>query len=130
MNIRFLTPKQHGLVDYTAAAGLILLPFILNLGASTPLAFWLSVAAGITVIGYSLLTSYSYGVAAVVPFKVHLIIDFVAAAAFAAVPFVLGFQGIDAAYYWTLAAAVFLIVAVSQVSETDRPVDKADGVVA
>lgn len=117
MNIRFLTPKLHGLVDYAAAAGLIVFPFILGIGASSPIAFWLSVAAGIAVICYSMLTGYTYSAAPVVPFKVHLAIDFVAAAAFAIAPFVLGFTGLDAMYYWVLSAAVFLVVAVSQTEE-------------
>ncbi len=117
MNIRFLTPKLHGLIDYAAAAGLIIFPSILGIGASSPIAFWLSVAAGISVIGYSMLTGYSYGAAPVVPFKVHLAIDFVAAIAFALAPFILGFSGLDAAYYWVLSVAVFLIVAVSQTED-------------
>ena len=63
MNIRFLTPKLHGLVDYAAAAGLIVFPFILGIGASSPIAFWLSVAAGVAVICYSMLTGYTYSAA-------------------------------------------------------------------
>ncbi|MDH3580919.1 MAG: hypothetical protein OEM91_09885, partial [Hyphomicrobiales bacterium] len=90
MNIRFLTPKLHGLVDYAAAAGLIIFPSVLGIGASSPIAFWLSVAAGVSVICYSMLTGYTYSAAPVVPFKVHLAIDFVAAAAFAVAPFILG----------------------------------------
>lgn len=114
MNIRFVTPKMHGLVDYAAAAGLIIFPFILGIGESSPIAFWLSVAAGIAVICYSMLTGYTYSAASVVPFKVHLAIDFVAAAAFAIAPFIFGFSGLDAMYYWVLSVAVFLLLAVSQ----------------
>jgi hypothetical protein len=117
MNIRFLTPKMHGLIDYAAAAGLIVFPFVLGIGSSSPIAFWLSVAAGVAVITYSMLTGYTYSAVPVVPFKVHLVIDFAAALAFALAPFVLGFSGLDAAYYWTLSAAVFLVVAVSQTEQ-------------
>ena len=31
MNPRFLTPTLHGVVDYLAAAGLIVMPFVLGL---------------------------------------------------------------------------------------------------
>lgn len=117
MNIRFLSPKLHGLIDYAAAAGLVIFPFILGIGASSPVAFWLSVAAGVAVICYSMLTGYTYSAAPVVPFKVHLAIDFVAAIAFALAPFVFGFTGLDAVYYWVLSAAVFVIVAVSQTED-------------
>ena len=121
MNIRFLSPRLHGVVDYAAAAGLIVPPFLLGLGASAPLAFWLSVGSGVAVIGYSLLTSYAYSAAPVLPFKLHLLIDFAAAVAFAVAPFVLGFSGLDAVYYWVMAAAVLVVVAVSQDSEAERP---------
>ena len=121
MNIRFLSPRLHAVVDYAAAAGLIVLPFVLGLGASAPLAFWLSVGSGVAVIGYSLLTSYAYSAAPVLPFKLHLLIDFAAAVAFAVAPFVFGFSGLDAVYYWVMAAAVLVVVAVSQDSEADRP---------
>ena len=121
MNIRFLTPRLHGVVDYAAAAGLIVLPFLLGLGGSAPLAFWLSVGSGVTVIGYSLLTGYAYSAAPVLPFRLHLLIDFAAAVAFAVAPFVFGFSGLDAVYYWVMAAAVLVVVAVSQDSEAERP---------
>ena len=38
MNIRFITPTWHGLVDYLAAVELLMMPFVLRLGASAPLA--------------------------------------------------------------------------------------------
>jgi hypothetical protein len=37
MSIRFLTPARHGVVDYLAAAELLILPFVLGLGTSSPL---------------------------------------------------------------------------------------------
>jgi hypothetical protein len=117
MNIRFLTPKMHGLVDYAAAAGLIIFPFVLGIGTSSPIAFWLSIVGGVAVISYSMLTGYAYSAAPVVPFKVHLVIDFMAAVGFELAPFVLGFSGLDAGYYWTLSVVVFLVVAVSQTEQ-------------
>lgn len=117
MNIRFLTPKIHGLVDYAAAAGLIVFPFVLGIGTSSPIAFWLSVVAGVAVISYSMLTGYTYSAVPMVPFKVHLVIDFVAAFGFALAPFALGFSGLDAGYYWALSAAVFFVVVVSQTEQ-------------
>jgi len=120
VNIRFLTPTMHGVVDYAAAAGLLLLPFVLGLGASSAFAVWLSVAAGLTVITYSLLTGYALSAAAVLPFKAHLAIDFFAAIAFVVAPFAFGFQGIDALYYWVLGGVVLAVVAVSQQPQSDE----------
>jgi hypothetical protein len=36
MNIRFLTPTWHGLVDYLAAVELLIMSFVLRLGRPTP----------------------------------------------------------------------------------------------
>ena len=55
MNIRFLTPTWRGLVDYLAAVELLIMPFVLRLGTSAPLAKWLAVGTSLAVILVSLL---------------------------------------------------------------------------
>lgn len=120
MPIRFLTPTMHGVVDYAAAAGLILMPFLLGLGDSAPLAKWLAVGTGIAVIAVSLSTDYRLGWLRILPFKGHLAADLAVAVLFLLAPSLFGFSGIDAYYYWANAAAVFAVVAVSQPSEAAR----------
>lgn len=110
MKIRFLTPALHGILDYAAAAGLIVLPFLLNLGATSPLALWLSVAGGVGLIVYSLATDYAFGVLRVLSFRAHLALDLAAAAAFVAAPFVFGWTGLTMAYYLVMAAGVVVVV--------------------
>lgn len=110
-NIRFLTPTLHGVLDYAAATGLIVLPFILGFGG---LALWLSVAGGIGLIGYSLLTDYAFSAAAVISFKTHLVLDLAAALSFAAAPFVFSWGGLIMGYYLVMAGAVVIVVALSQ----------------
>ncbi|HXV29970.1 MAG TPA: hypothetical protein VD840_06540 [Sinorhizobium sp.] len=117
MHIRFLTPTWHGVVDYLAAAALLTMPFVLNLGASSPIAKWLSVGTGLAVIVVSMLTDYKYGAIRVLPFKGHLAIDAAVATAFALAPTVFGFTGLDAWFYWLNSAAVFVVVALSVPSE-------------
>lgn len=114
MNPRFLTPTLHGVVDYLAAAGLIVMPFVLGLGTSSPLAKWLAVGTGFAVIVTSLLTDYRLGALRVLPFKGHLAVDTIVAVGFLAAPSVLGFSGLDAWYYWINAIAVFLVVGLSR----------------
>jgi hypothetical protein len=122
MDIRFLTPTLHGIVDYLAAASLLTLPFILGLGETRPLAKWLAVGTGAAVVIVSLLTDYHYGAVRVVPFRVHLAIDAAAATVFALAPSLFGFTGLDAWYYWLNAIAVFAVVAVSAAGEPEaRP---------
>ena len=120
MDIRFLTPTLHGVADYGAGAGLITLPFILNLGQSSPLALWLAVITGCAVIVVSLLTNYKLGAFRVIPFKGHLAIDLAVAVVFTIAPLALNFSGLDAYYYWANAAAVYLVVAVSHPTERTK----------
>ena len=47
MTLRFVTRQVHAYLDYPIALSLIAMPFVLGLGASKPLALWLSVVTGI-----------------------------------------------------------------------------------
>ena len=110
MKIRFLTPTVHGLLDYAASAGLIVLPFALDFDG---LALWLSVAGGLGLIAYSLATNYTFGWLKVLSYRGHLALDLTAAAVFAAAPFVFGWTGLTMAYYLVMAAGVLVVVALS-----------------
>ena len=46
----------------------------------------------------------------VIPYSVHLIVDFLVAVTFIIAPFVFGFSGLDAWFYWINAAAVLTVV--------------------
>ena len=113
MNYRFVSPKVHGVLDYVAAGGLIVYPFLLDLGAISPMALWLSVAAGVGLILYSLLTDYEFSASNTLPFKLHLAFDVAAGAAFIAAIFVFGFEGMAAIYYSVMGLGVFALVAVT-----------------
>jgi len=115
--MRFITPHLHGFLDYAAALALIIAPFVLGLEQSSVLAHWISVAAGVGLIGYSLITDYFASIAKVIPFKVHLVLDLAAAVFFLAAPTVLGFTGIVAIYYYVMGAGVVMVVALSNTLE-------------
>lgn len=110
MNIRFVTKNFHAYLDYPVALGLIGLPVVLNLGQSNPLAFWLSVVTGVAALILTMLTDHETGLIRVVPYSFHLIVDFAVGVVFLAAPFVLGFKGIDFAYYVVNALAVLTVV--------------------
>ena len=110
MNIRFVTKTIHAYLDYPVALGLIGLPVVLNLGQSNPLAFWLSVVTGVAALILTMLTDHETGLIRVVPYSFHLIVDLTVGVVFLAAPFVLGFKGIDFAYYVVNALAVLTVV--------------------
>ncbi|MDJ0710755.1 MAG: hypothetical protein QNJ14_10205 [Woeseiaceae bacterium] len=116
MKLRFISPRIHGILDYAAAVGLIVLPFILSLADTSMLAHWLSVAAGFGLIAYSLATDYAFGATGLLPFGVHLAFDLAAALVFALAPFVFGWSGLVLGYYLAMAAGVLLVVAASDTS--------------
>ena len=113
MNLRFLSPTNHGIVDYAAAVALIGAPFMLGLGSSNPVAPLISVVTGVTVILVSIATRYKYGIFKLIPFGGHLALDLLVATAFMAVPYLFRLQGLDAAYFYINAAVVYLVVALT-----------------
>ena len=110
MKIRFVTQDIHAYLDYPVAVALIVLPFLLGLGSSHPLALWLSVVTGVAAFVLTLLTDHKLGVLRVIPYSVHLGVDFLVAVVFIIAPLALGFTGLDAWFYWANAAAVLTVV--------------------
>lgn len=121
MNPRFVTKTMHAYLDYPVAAALIGLPFVLGLGTSNPLALWLSVGTGIAALLLTILTDHKTGIIRVLPYSFHLAVDALVGVVFVIAPFVLGFSGIDAAFYWINAAAVLTVVSLHKPEELPTP---------
>jgi len=107
---RFMNKTLHSYLDYPVAIGLITMPFLLGVGESNSIALWLSVVTGVAALTLTVFTNHQFGLVKLVPYKLHLAVDFMVGAAFVAAPFVLGFAGLDAAYYWVLGVTVLLVV--------------------
>lgn len=108
--MKFITKRIHAFLDYPVAIALIALPFLLNLGSSNDIAFYLSVSTGIAAFILTLLTNHHLGVFRVISYKMHLIVDFAVAIVFIAAPFIFSFEGIDAYYYWINGVSVLTVV--------------------
>lgn len=117
MSIRFVTRQVHAYLDYPVAFSLMALPFVLNLGASNPLAKWLAVATGVAALVLTVLTDHELGVIPVLPYWFHVAVDRLVGLVFIAAPFALGFAGLDAVYYWANGVAVLLVTFVLNASE-------------
>ena len=116
--MKFLNSKLHGLGDYAAAAVLIVAPFFLGLKEQSVIAHWASIAAGVGLIVYSLLTDYTFSIAKIIPYKTHLVLDSVAGLVLIALAFALKLEGIAQIYMIVMGAGVLLVVAVSQTEGT------------
>jgi hypothetical protein len=120
--MRFVTRKIHSLLDYPVALSLIALPFILGLGATNPAAKWLSVATGVAAFVLTLMTDHETGVFRVLPYRLHVAVDRLVGVTFLAAPLVLGFGGLEAAYYSANAIAVLTVTVLLAAPETGGPV--------
>ena len=113
MPFRFITKSIHAyLIDYPVAIVLMVAPFLLKLGQSGPVALWLSVVSGVAALLLAALTDHPTGLVRIIPYWLHLWVDRTLGVVFIIVPFALHFSGLDAWYYWVLAAAVLLTTSV------------------
>lgn len=118
MSFRFVTKSIHAyLIDYPVAIVLIAAPFVLNLGQSGPVATELSVVVGVAALLLAALTDHPTGVVRVIPYWLHLWVDRAVGLVFVIAPFAFKFAGLDAWYYWVLAAAVLLTTSVLNAPE-------------
>ncbi len=88
MSDRAITPRVHGVLDYTTATVLLAAPKMLGL-QGTPAGAVLR-AAGAGTVGYSLLTAYELGAVKLLPYRAHLAIDAVSACGLLAAPWIAG----------------------------------------
>lgn len=108
--MKFVTKQIHAYLDYPVAIALIGLPFLLGLGSSNPLAFQLSVITGVAALILTILTDHQLGLIRLIPYRIHLIVDFLVGVVFVLAPFIFSFEGLDAYYYWLNGAAVLFVV--------------------
>ncbi|MEW2918943.1 hypothetical protein AB1A64_17905 [Ruegeria sp. ANG10] len=113
MSVRFVTRTVHAYLDYPVALALMVLPFVLGLGQSNPMALWLSVVTGVAALVLTVLTDHHLGVWRVLPYKFHLAVDLLVGVTFLAAPSLFGFSGLDAIYYWLNGAAVVAVISLS-----------------
>src|SRR3954454_3479327 len=115
MSFRFITKSIHAyLIDYPFSIVLLVAPFVLKLG---PVATWLSVVAGVAALLLPVLTDHPTGLIRIIPYWLHLWVDRAVGVVFVVAPFAFKFVGLDASYYWALAAAVLLTTSVLNAPE-------------
>ncbi|MGB3176861.1 MAG: hypothetical protein WBH14_14175 [Albidovulum sp.] len=120
MPIGFVTKYIHAWLDYPVAAALIILPFVLGLGDSLPMALWLSVATGVAALILTIFTDHHLGLIRVLPYRFHMAVDLAVGLSFLAAPFAFGFTGLDALYYWANGVAVVTVISLHRGEPQDR----------
>jgi hypothetical protein len=110
---RFITKSIHTyLIDYPIAIVLMVAPFLLKLGKSSPVSLWLSVVTRVTALLLPALTDHATELVRVIHYWLHLWVDRALGVVSITAPSAFHFTGLDAWYYWILAAAVLLTTTV------------------
>lgn len=91
MNLRLISTKIHGVMDYVMGAGLIVLPTLLK-GTKSVAAKIVPAVLGGSALIYSLFTDYEYSVKGLIPMKAHLSIDVMSGLFLASSPWIFGFK--------------------------------------
>jgi len=108
--MKIIPSKFHGMLDYVVAVTLIVGPLVLQFD---DIAKNLAMAGGIGLLIYSLITDYSLSARKLLPFKTHLVFDFLAALVLIAAPFVFGFTGLTNLFYLVIGIAVIAVVLIT-----------------
>lgn len=112
--MRFVTKTIHAWLDYPVAFALVALPFLLGLGADQPLALAISPIVGVAAFLLTVFTDHELGIIRVLPYRLHLAVDLAVGLLFLALPFALGFTGLDAGYYLVNGLAVVAVICLSK----------------
>lgn len=112
-SLRFLAPKVHGILDYSAALALVVLPAQAGWSEISPLATGFSVTLGAVLATYSLLTDSCFGIFPVISHRMHTVFDLLLAIVLMLVPAVFAIEGSQAGYFWLVAAGVVLGAAIT-----------------
>ena len=116
---RFVTKTIHAYLDYPVALALMGLPFLLGLGASNDLALIISPVVGVAALILTVFTDHHLGLIRVLPYALHLAVDLAVGVLFLLAPFIFGFSGLDAAFYWLNGAAVVAVISLSKPEAKD-----------
>jgi hypothetical protein len=99
MLMRTIPTRVHALLDYTVGVLLIAAPWIFQFADESTAAKWISVIAGIAMIGLSAMTDYEGGfLTRAIPMRMHLATDAAVGVFLVASPWLFGFadQGVNA----------------------------------
>jgi len=104
-----ISSKIHAVLDYIVGILLIAAPWLLGFADNTAVTV-IPVILGASTIVYSLFTNYEYSLARLLPYKIHLTIDFIAGLLLLASPWLFGFS--DRIYLPHVILGAFEMIAV------------------
>lgn len=92
--MRFMSTRTHGVVDYVVGVLLIVAPWLFGFAGAGGMAVWVPVILGIVLILASLVTTYEYSLAKLIPMPAHLGLDAGIGIILLVSPWLFGFAGV------------------------------------
>ncbi|WP_169975342.1 SPW repeat domain-containing protein [Tautonia rosea] len=117
--MRFLSTRNHGVLDFLVGASLILMPWVLGFSVGGP-ETWVPVVVGALVIVYSLMTDYEAGCVSLLAMPTHLAFDSAAGVFLAASPWLFGFASLIWIPHVILGVLSILVATFTRVLEPSR----------
>ena len=111
MPFRFIARSVRTyLIVYPVTIAVMVAPFLLRLGSSSPVALWLSVVTRVTALLLPALTDHPTGLVRVIRYWLHVWVNRALSVHSITAPSASHFTGLDAGYCWVFAAAVLLSI--------------------
>jgi hypothetical protein len=104
-----ISSTTHGVLDYVVGLALIAAPWLFGFASNGP-DTQIPITLGIVTILYSIITRYEMGAIKWLPFRAHLVIDFLSGVFLAASPWLFNFA--DKVYVPHLAAGILELLVV------------------
>ena len=123
--MKILPTKIHGTLDYVVGVLLILAPSLFGFYDQGGPAVLIPQLLGASLIIYSLLTDYEWGVYRVLPMTYHLVFDFLAAVFLAASPWIFSFSDEDSTV-WVPHVVVGVLVIIVVLISQNKPDDSVN----
>jgi hypothetical protein len=115
--MKILSPRGHGYIDYLVVLGFLAAPQVLEL-QGTPVAACYAVACVHLVL--TVATKAPWGVLRAIPFPLHGIVEFFAAVALMALPWLIGAAGDPAVKHFFIGSGLF-VIAVFLITDYRKP---------
>ena len=119
--IKPISTRTHGIIDYAFAGALIALPFLMRWDRR---ATRLSLGAGLTTLGVSMVTNYECGLVRLLPMRAHLAMDAAETSMLMGAPKVLG--SVDNGAGRVLAMFGALGAAIGAMTQTQSPYERRE----
>jgi hypothetical protein len=118
--MRILSPLVHAILDYPIALTLLALPNLAGVFPDGGPAEIIPRALGVAVLLYSLVTRYDLSAFRLLPMRVHIALDVVAAALLGASPFVFGFWRFPSRMWVPHVVVGAVLCAIALITDTAR----------